>query len=39
LNEKRFHELLENEKRLYNDVESLKNERDRLIEESSEAVE
>jgi len=30
---------LENEKRLYNDVESLKNERDRLIEESSEAVE
>lgn len=38
-NEKKFHELLENEKRLYGEVECLKNERDVLMESNSEVVE
>jgi FtsZ-binding cell division protein ZapB len=39
MNDKKFHELLENEKRLYSEVESLKLERDHLMESHSEGVE
>jgi len=39
MNEKKFHEMLENEKRMYNEIEMLKNERDRHFDEKADTLE
>ena len=39
MNEKKFHEMLENEKRMHNEIEILKNERDRHFDEKADSLE
>lgn len=39
MNEKKFHEMLENEKRMYSEIEILKNERDRHFDENADTLE